>query len=80
MRICLNRYGFFVALFAAAALLAGCGELKVRVGNPVAPLLIESGLTIGQSSARDVLQLLGQPLGMGREFLPFHARPRSVWS
>jgi hypothetical protein len=69
-----------LALSLATALLAGCGEIKVRSGVPVARSMIESRLTLGQSTAEDVRQALGEPVGMGREFLPFHDQPRTVWS
>jgi CubicO group peptidase (beta-lactamase class C family) len=64
----------------ATTLLAGCGEIKVRAGTPVATSMIEARLTLGQSSAEEVRQALGEPVGMGREFLPFHDQPRTVWS
>jgi hypothetical protein len=69
-----------LALSLATALLPGCGEIKVRSGVPVATSMIESRLTLGQSTAEDVRQALGEPVGMGREFLPFHDQPRTVWS
>ena len=62
------------------ALLAGCGEIKVRAGTPVAPSLLESKLVIGQSTSDDIRQILGEPNGLGREFLPFHTQPRTVFS
>jgi len=69
-----------VALSLAAALLPGCGEIKVRAGMPVATSMIEARLTLGQSTAAEVRQALGEPVGVGREFLPFHDQPRTVWS
>ncbi len=70
--------GLTVALLAAS--LSGCGQIKVRAGNPVTPSLIESSLTTGKSTAEDVRRALGEPVGVGREFLPFHDRARTVWS
>ena len=64
----------------AAASLTGCGEIKVRAGVPVSPASLESRLTVGASTATDVRRVLGEPVGMGREWLPFHAEPRTVWS
>jgi len=69
-----------LALSLAAALLPGCGEIKVRAGVPVATSMIDARLTVGQSTAEDVRQALGEPVGVGREFLPFHDQPRTVWS
>lgn len=69
-----------LALLLAAASLTGCGEIKVRAGVPVSPALLESRLKVGESTATDVRQVLGEPGGMGREWLPFHAEPRTVWS
>lgn len=68
------------ALFLAAASLIGCGEIKVRVGNPVSPALLESRLKVGESTAADVRRVLGEPAGVGREWLPFHSEPRTVMS
>lgn len=69
-----------VALFLAAANLTGCGEIKVRAGTPVSPTLLESRLKVGESTATDVRRVLGEPAGVGREWLPFHSEPRTVWS
>jgi hypothetical protein len=80
MKIQAHSHGVLLALVAATVFLAGCGEIKVRVGRQVVPALIESKLIVGQSTARDVHQMLGEPLGMGREWLPFHDQARTVWS
>jgi hypothetical protein len=42
--------------------------------------MIDARLTLGQSTAEEVRQALGEPVGVGREFLPFHDQPRTVWS
>jgi hypothetical protein len=67
---------------AAIALLglAGCGALQIRSGHMVDPAQLESALTVGTSSAQDVLRVLGEPMGKGREALPFGPVPRSIWS
>lgn len=72
--------GAWLALTLIAVSLSGCGEIKVRAGVPVSPRLLESGLTVGQSTAEDVRRVLGEPVGVGREFLPHHSRARTVWS
>jgi outer membrane protein assembly factor BamE (lipoprotein component of BamABCDE complex) len=69
-----------IAAVLAAAALSGCGEIKARIGTAVAPHPLESVLKIGQSTARDIRQAMGEPHGVGREFLPFHNHPRTVWS
>lgn len=69
-----------LALSMATTTIMGCGMIKVRAGTPVAPSLLESRLTVGRSTAEDIRQVLGEPLGVGREFLPFRAQPRTVWS
>lgn len=69
-----------MALSLTTALLAGCGEIKVRAGTPVAPSLLESRLVPGKSTDKDIREVLGEPLGVGRELLPFHNQPRTVWS
>ena len=77
------RYSFragLIALFLATVLLQGCGEIKVRVGAPVDPSMLESRLALGRSTEKDIREVMGEPLGVGREWLPFHARVRTVWS
>lgn len=69
-----------LALSLTATLLPGCGEIKVRAGVPVATSMIDARLTVGQSTAEEVRRVLGEPVGVGREFLPFHDQPRTVWS
>jgi hypothetical protein len=69
-----------LALMAAALVLGGCGEIKVRAGTPVFPARLESGLTVGRSTAADVRRVLGEPVGIGREWMPQRAAPRTVWS
>lgn len=69
-----------MALSVILTLLQGCGEVKVRSGTPVAPSLLESRLTVGQSTAEDIRQVLGEPPSVGRELLPIHSEPRTVWS
>jgi hypothetical protein len=61
-------------------LLSGCTDIKIRAGTPVAPSLLESKLTIGKSTSDDIRQILGEPNGLGREFLPFHAQTRTILS
>jgi hypothetical protein len=69
-----------IAISLATALLPGCGEIKVRSGAPVAPSLLESKLVLGRSTAKDIREVMGEPLGVGREWLPFHIQARTVWS
>lgn len=72
--------GAALVLTLAAASLTGCGEIKVRAGAPVSPALLESGLSVGQSTAEDVRRVLGEPLGVGRELMPQRGEARTVWS
>lgn len=69
-----------IALSLATALLPGCGEIKVRAGVPVAPSLLESKLVLGHSTEKDIREVLGEPPGVGREWLSFHTRARTIWS
>lgn len=68
------------ALCLTSALLGGCGEIKVRAGTPVPTSLIESQLELGKSTEKDIRMVLGEPLGVGREFLPFQNQPRTIMS
>jgi hypothetical protein len=69
-----------IVLSLVTALLTGCGEIKVRAGASVDPSLLESRLVLGRSTEKDVREVMGEPLGVGREWLPFHAQARTVWS
>lgn len=80
MRLPGRLHKLLFAFSLITALLGGCGEIKVRSGVPVAPSLLESRLTVGQSTASDIARALGEPASVGREFLPFHTQPRTVWS
>ena len=80
MKMCNSFRAGLIALSLATALLPGCGEIKVRTGAPVAPHLLESRLALGISTEKDIRKVLGEPIGVGREWLPFHTRARTVWS
>lgn len=74
------RAGLIALSLATMLLLPGCGEIKVRAGAPVDASLLESKLVLGRSTEKDVREVMGEPLGVGREWLPFHTRARTVWS
>jgi hypothetical protein len=79
----LSRLGSVLfALILAATALAGCGEIEIKVlaGKRVDPALLESELTLGQSTSEDIQKVLGEPLGVGRDLLPFQSEPRTVMS
>ena len=62
-----------IALSLTTVLLPGCGEIKVRAGAPVDASLLESRLVLGRSTEKDVREVMGEPLGVGRSgchFIP----------
>jgi hypothetical protein len=63
----------WLGLFFLALLLPACVSLQLRAGRRPNPELLESQLTLDQSSEADVMRILGAPLGRGRALLPFHA-------
>ena len=73
---------FDVALAALLTLFVtgGCVTAKILAGRELDPDLIERRLTLGQSTAADVLALLGEPPGKGRSYLPIDSGPRTVWA
>jgi hypothetical protein len=80
MRKWSHLVGVLIALFLTATLLQGCGEIKVRAGKRVDPSLLESKLTMGQSTSDDIRRVLGEPIGVGRDLLPFQSQPRTIMS
>lgn len=80
MNTLLSIAGALLAVSLVATGLTGCGEIKVRAGTPVSPLPLESKLKVGQSTGQDVRWMLGEPAGVGREWLPFQPEPRTVMS
>lgn len=72
--------GVLSALLLTATLLQGCGEMKVLAGKRVAPSLLELRLIMGQSTSDDIRRVLGDPLGVGRDLLPFESQPRTIMS
>ena len=61
---------------------SGCGiDMRIIVDRPPNNLpAIEQRLTIGQSTADDVLALLGPPRGKGMAMLPIDPEKRVMWS
>lgn len=77
----LSRLGsVLLTLFLTATVLVGCGEIKVLAGKRVNPSLLESKLTMGQSTSEDIQTVLGEPLGVGRDLLPFQSQSRTIMS
>lgn len=65
---------------AAALLMQGCIEIRVRVGERPDVAALEAKLEMGKSTHEDVRALLGKPFGEGAAMLPFHDAPRDMWS
>ncbi len=70
-------------LFLLALLLlgnAGCGNVRFYVSSPIDVNTLESRLRVKESTCKDVLAVLGEPEGKGREMLPMTKVPRTMWS
>lgn len=67
-------------LLVVTALMAGCGKIDFRGGNLPNIEALENTLKLGESTENDVSRVLGQPIGKGREMLPFHGKSRLMWS
>lgn len=61
-------------------LASGCADLRIRIGTRPDTNVLERSLRLGESSAADVLAMLGEPTGKGRTMLPIDTRPRTMWS
>ncbi len=59
---------------------AGCGNFRFYVSSPVDVDTLESRLRVKESTCKDVLAVLGEPEGKGREMLPITGAPRTMWS
>ncbi len=74
------KKSYAAAVVAALSLAAGCTNLQVRAGIRPDPRLLETEMTLGQSSSADVRRVLGEPFGTGKEMLPISSTPRDMWS
>jgi hypothetical protein len=68
------------AALASGLLLAGCGTMQFKAGQPFDTGLLERTLKTGASTQADVRAALGAPYGQGRAMLPFHDAARTVWT
>ncbi len=59
---------------------AGCGSFRFYVSSPIDVDTLESRLRVKESTCKDVLEVLGEPEGKGREMLPITNAPRTMWS
>lgn len=67
-----------VAVLILAA--AGCADIRILAGRPPDLDALESRLRLKESTREDVLAVLGQPEGKGREMLPNSPAPRTAWT
>jgi hypothetical protein len=78
----LNSYGKILSLLLviiAAGQLSAC-DINIRAGTKPNVLALESNLKPGLSTEQEVLKALGDPVGKGREMMPFMAAPRDTWT
>jgi hypothetical protein len=67
-------------VIAVSFLTTGCINIKVRIGIPPNPDILEKSLHMGESNKADVLAALGPPFGKGRAMLPIDPKPKTLWS
>jgi len=70
--------GMAGAILLAAAM--GCVSGRIEMGRSVTVERLERDLRIGESTAADVLRVMGEPDGRGEARLGIHDGPRTVWS
>jgi hypothetical protein len=58
---------------------SGC-NIQMRAGRLPDMQALEGSLQPGESTRLDVLRVLGEPFGRGREMLPIGQKPRTLWS
>ncbi len=67
-------------LMAMMILAVGCADIRLRVGRLPDINALETSLKPGQSTREDVVNVLGEPFGKGKEMLPIGLKPRTLWS
>mgnify|MGYP000856976877 CR=1 FL=1 len=58
----------------------GCVDIRVTIGQRPDLSQLDTALKVGESSDQDVLRILGEPYGKGKEMLPSSARQRELWT
>ncbi|HVN96596.1 MAG TPA: hypothetical protein VMT62_09220 [Syntrophorhabdaceae bacterium] len=66
-------------LMAMMVLAAGC-DVHARAGRLPEITPLETSLQPGVSTGEDVLKVLGEPFGKGKEKLPLGLKVRTLWS
>ena len=76
-----RRWWALVVAATAVMTISACNSvIQIRSGRQVDPALLDTALTVGQSTAEDVRSVLGEPEGKGREALPTGQPPRTIWT
>jgi hypothetical protein len=68
-----------IVFLAITLATSGC-NIQIRAGRLPDVQALESSLQPGESTRFDVLRVLGEPFGRGREMLPIGQNPRTLWS
>ncbi len=61
-------------------LVTACSEIRTETGKPIDIKALDGKLRLGESSAAEVREVLGDPTGDGVVFLPIDAQPRKMLS
>lgn len=69
-----------LSIAISSILISGCGLISFKAGNIFDASLLESDLRAGVSDSEQIKVLLGDPFGIGRALMPFHEKPRTVWT
>lgn len=76
-----RRWWALVVAATAVMTISACNSvIQIRSGRQVDPALLDTALTVGQSTAQEVRSVLGEPEGKGREALPTGQPPRTIWT
>ena len=78
--MCNSFIAGLIALSSATALLRVAERSRCASERPWHRTYSNPSWRWGSGGLKDIRKVLGEPIGVGREWLPFHTRARTVWS
>ena len=70
---------WLLGISAVVIVVSACVDLRIRAGNEIALPALEN-LQVGVSTSSEVREVLGDPYGTGRSYLPFQSEQIDMWS
>lgn len=79
-KILIKGLFFMFFIVTSSLLIGGCGPINFKAGERFDSGQLESVLKTGDSDHTQIKAVLGDPFGTGRALMPFHDKPRTVWT